>query len=63
MEFTLKSIQDAHKMYTGPDFPLLIKAFKSMGMITNIFDLETGLVTYVNSTGETDFYTFYRQIA
>ncbi len=53
MEFSLVSIQEAHKLYTGPDFPKLIKAFKSMDMITNIFDLETGKVTYVSRSGDT----------
>lgn len=52
MEFSLTSIQEAHKLYTGPDFPKLIKAFKSMEMITNIFDLETGIVTYINRSGD-----------
>ena len=53
MEFSITSIQEAHKLYTGPDFPKLIKEFKSMGMVTNIFNLETGIVTYINHTGET----------
>ena len=53
MEFSIASIQEAHKLYTGPEFPKLIKAFKSMGMITNIFNLETGIVTYINRSGET----------
>ncbi|MEJ7511945.1 hypothetical protein WL557_12895, partial [Staphylococcus lugdunensis] len=35
MEFTLKSIQEAHEKYTGPDFPKLFKAFKDMGMVSN----------------------------
>ncbi len=38
MGFSIGSIQEAHRLYTGPDFPKLIKVFKSMGMITNIFD-------------------------
>ena len=52
MEFSLASIIEAHKQYTGPDFPKLIKAFKAMGMITNVFNLETGIVTYMNRSGE-----------
>jgi uncharacterized protein YbcV (DUF1398 family) len=53
MEFSIASIQEAHKLYTGPDFPKLIKEFKAMGMVTNIFNLETGIVTYINRSGET----------
>lgn len=52
MEFTSKSIHEAHKLYTGPDFPKLIKEFRLMGMITNSYNLETGIVSYVNETGE-----------
>lgn len=52
MEFKLKSIQEAHKLYTGPDFPKLIREFKLMGMKTNIYNLETGVVSYLNKAGE-----------
>lgn len=52
MEFTLESIHQLHKLYTGPDFPKLIQEFKLMGMITNMFNLETGNVTYISDTGE-----------
>ncbi len=51
MEFSLKAIHEAHKLYTGPDFPKLIREFKSMGMVTNIFNLETGIVIYINNSG------------
>lgn len=52
MEFSIAAIQEAHELYTGPDFPKLIKVFKAMGMKTNSFNLETGVVTYTNSLGE-----------
>ncbi len=52
MEFTLEAINKAHSMYTGPDFPKLIGVFKKMGMVTNIFNLETGVVSYINKEGE-----------
>ena len=29
MEFTLKSIQEAHEKYTGPDFPNYLKHLKT----------------------------------
>lgn len=52
MEFTLESICEAHKLYTGPEFPKLIREFKAMGMVTNIYNLETGVVSYLNKTGD-----------
>ncbi len=52
MEFTLDAINKAHSLYTGPDFPKLIREFKVMGMVTNIFNLETGVVSYINKEGE-----------
>ncbi|GKU24169.1 DUF1398 domain-containing protein [Clostridium folliculivorans] len=52
MEFTLEAIQEAQKKYTGPDFPRLIREFKKLGMVTNIYDLKTGLITYENKLGE-----------
>ncbi len=52
MEFTLASIHEAHKLYTGPEFPKLIREFKAMGMVINIYDLESGVVYYQNMTGE-----------
>ena len=42
MEFTLKSIQEAHEKYTGPDFPMLFKAFKDMGMVSNEVNIQHG---------------------
>ena len=53
MDFSLSSIKEAHEQYTGPDFPKLIKAFKSMGMVTNVFNIETGIVTYIDGSGKT----------
>lgn len=53
MEFTLKAIQDAHSKYTGPDFPKLFKAFKDMGMTTNIVNIQQGTSTYVNTEKQT----------
>lgn len=52
MEFTLDAINEAHSLYTGPDFPKLIREFKGMGIVTNIFNLETGVVSYINNQGE-----------
>lgn len=46
MKFTQEAIQEAHSKYTGLDFPKLIREFKLMGMLTNNFDIQTGLVTY-----------------
>lgn len=53
MVFSMRSVQEAHALYTGPDFPKLIKAFKAMEMTTNVFNLETGVVTYMSRSGET----------
>jgi len=53
MKFSLESIHKAHQLYTGPDFPKLIREFKLMGMVTNIFNLENGEVTYINQSGDT----------
>lgn len=53
MEFTLKAIQDAHNKYTGPDFPKLFKAFKDMGMTTNIVNIQQGASTYINTEKQT----------
>ncbi|ATH63327.1 DUF1398 domain-containing protein [Staphylococcus pasteuri] len=53
MEFTLKAIQDAHSKYTGPDFPKLFKAFKDMGMTTNIVNIQQGTSTYINTEKQT----------
>lgn len=52
MKFTLATIHEAHKLYTGPEFPKLIRVFKAMGMVTNIYNLESGVVFYQNKTGE-----------
>jgi uncharacterized protein YbcV (DUF1398 family) len=51
MEFSLQAIQEAHSKYTGPDFPKLIREFKSMGMVTNIYDLSSGMILYVDKDG------------
>ena len=48
MEFTLQAIQEAHSKFTGPDFPKLIREFKAMGMASNIYDLSSGMVIYVD---------------
>jgi len=52
MEFTLGAIQEAQMKYTGPDFPKLIREFKLMGMIINIYNLNTGQIVYLNKDGE-----------
>lgn len=52
MKFTLEAIQDLQKRYTGPDFPKLIREFKILGMVTNVYDLKTGLITYESKLGE-----------
>ena len=52
MKFTLASIHEAHKLYTGPEFPKLIREFKAMGMVINIYNLESGVVYYQNKTSE-----------
>ncbi|MDF2942629.1 MAG: Phage envelope protein [Herbinix sp.] len=52
MEFTLQAIHEAHKKYTGPDFPKLIREFRLMGMVTNTYDLRTGQILYVNKNGD-----------
>ncbi len=52
MAFTLEAIQEAHKKYTGVDFPKLIRKFKLMGMATNTFNLKSGLVVYAGKSGE-----------
>jgi uncharacterized protein YbcV (DUF1398 family) len=52
MAFTLEAIREAHSQFTGVDFPKLIEQFKLMGMETNTFNLQTGVVTYVHTNGE-----------
>ncbi len=52
MEFTQEAIQEAHSKYTGLDFPKLIREFKLMEMLTNTFDIQTGLVTYEHKNGQ-----------
>lgn len=53
MEFTLKSIQEAHEKYTGPDFPKLFKAFKDMGMVSNEVNIQHGTSVYTNTNEQT----------
>lgn len=48
MKFYLESIKQAQKLYTGPDFPKLVSEYKIMGIVTNIYNIETGIVSYVN---------------
>ena len=52
MEFSLQAIEEAHKKYTGPDFPKLIQEFKLMGMVSNIYDLSSGMIIYVDKAGQ-----------
>lgn len=52
MEFSLEKINEAHSKFTGVDFPKLIKEFKRMGMLTNSYDIQSGLVTYEHKDGE-----------
>lgn len=52
MAFTLEAIREAHSKFTGVDFPKLIAQFKLMGMRTNQFELQTGLVTYTHANGD-----------
>ena len=51
MDFSLETIQQAQQMYTGPDFPKLIREFKKIGMVSNTYDLQAGLITYVSNSG------------
>jgi uncharacterized protein YbcV (DUF1398 family) len=51
MGFSLQAIHEAHKLYTGPDFPKLIREFQSMGILENCHNLETGIVTYIHLDG------------
>jgi len=48
MKFSLESIKQAQKLYTGPDFPKLVREYKIMGIVTNVYNIETGLVIYTN---------------
>lgn len=52
MEFSLESIKKAQKLYTGPDFPKLVKEYRLMGIILNIYNIETGVVNYINNSGD-----------
>lgn len=52
MRFSLEAIQEAHRQFTGVDFPKLIKEFKLMGMLANTYDIQAGLVTYEHKSGE-----------
>lgn len=48
MKFYLESIKQAQKLYTDGDFPKLIREYKTMGMVTNTYNIETGIVSYTN---------------
>lgn len=50
MAFTLSEIQQAHRQFTGVDFPKLFKAFKDMGMTYNIVNIQDGTATYVHQS-------------
>ena len=52
MNFSIEVIKEAHRKFTGVDFPKLIKEFKLMGMLINIYNIQTGLVTYEHKNGE-----------
>ena len=52
MNFSLETINEAQSKYTGVDFPKLIREFKHMGMLTNSYDIKTGIVTYKHQDGE-----------
>lgn len=51
MKFTLDNINQAHKTFTGSDFPKLIATFKDMGIVRNIVNIKTGKVSYVHADG------------
>lgn len=52
MTFTLESIKKAQKLYTGPDFPKLVREYKIMGIVLNTYNIESGIVSYKNELGE-----------
>jgi len=52
MEFSLEAIKKAQKLYTGPDFPKLVKEYGLMGIVLNIYNIETGVVNYINNSGD-----------
>lgn len=52
MNFSLEAINEAHSKFTGVDFPKLIKEFKLMGMQTNSYDIQTGIITYEHKNSE-----------
>lgn len=52
MNFSLEAIKEAHSKFTGVDFSKLIKEFKLMGMVTNSYDVQTGVVLYEHKNGE-----------
>jgi uncharacterized protein YbcV (DUF1398 family) len=52
MKFSLEAIKEAHSKFTGVDFPKLVQEFKHMGMLTNTYNIQSGLVTYEHKNGE-----------
>lgn len=52
MEFSLESIHRAQNLFTGPDFPKLVREYRKMGIVTNIYNIEIGLVIYENKNGK-----------
>ncbi len=52
MIFSLESIKSAQKLYTGPEFPKLIREYKQMGIVSNIYNIESGVVSYINNLGK-----------
>jgi len=52
MEFSLESIHKAQNLFTGPDFPKLVREYRKMGIVTNIYNIETGLIIYENKSGK-----------
>ena len=52
MRFSIEAIKEAHGKYTGVDFPKLIREFKRMEMLTNTYNIQSGLVTYEHKNGE-----------
>lgn len=53
MDFTLQAIQEAQAKYTGSDFPKLIREFKRIGVVKNIYDLSNGTIVYEDKDGIT----------
>lgn len=53
MIFSIESIKNAQKIYTGPDFPKLVREYKLMGIVSNIYNIETGIVSYTDHQNQT----------